>query len=106
MSGVNKTLVDSAVRSLNDKAEQLGMDRRFEFVPGSRTMGRMHSLIEKQSTMVHPAAETKIGHTLSEALTYVTAMNHGLLAAMADRDHKRAHVAQPTYATIPSNIDL
>lgn len=102
MSGITKALVESAVRSLNDKAEQLGMDRRFEFSMGNFSMGRQHALIERQPTLAHPAAETKIGQTLSLALTYVTAMNHGLLAALADRDHKRLNVAQPTYATIPT----
>ena len=90
MSGVSRALVESAVHSLNDKAEQLGMSRRFEFHPGSKAMGRQHTLVETQPTLAHPVSQTKIGITLKDALEYVTAMNHGLLTALQDRSHKRS----------------
>ena len=98
MAGVTKTLVESAVVALNDKAELLGMDRRFEFAAGSRANGVQHALIETQPTLVHPISQTKIGRSFAEAHTYLVAMNHALLAAIADRDHRRVSIhAAPTY---------
>jgi len=105
MTQTSKASVESAVRSLNDKAEEMGMDRRFEFMPGSRSNGVWHRLTEFQTSLAHPVSDTKIGRSLAEALAYVEAMNHGLLSVLGDRAHRRtqamANVAQPTYATMP-----
>lgn len=101
MSSVTKASVEAAVASLNDKGEQLGLDRRFEFMPGSRVNGISHRLVEFQTTLEHPVNDTKIGRSLAESLAYVNAMNHGLLAVLGDRAHRRLLAqqhAQPTYS--------
>lgn len=88
MSGITKATVESAVTALNDKAERMGMDRRFAFQPGSNVNGIQHVLEEHHPALSHPNV-TKIGKTLAEAHGYVLAMNHALLSAAQDRQLRR-----------------
>jgi hypothetical protein len=102
MYRVTKARVESAVTALNDKAGELGMDRRFEFRPGNRATGVSHVLLEcrdvEGNTLPVWVGETKIGGPLADALRYVEAMNHALLSLLADRDFRRAsRHALPTY---------
>lgn len=92
MAKVSGAMVLRAVAALNDKAEQLGMRRRFEFHRGSWVNGVFHTLVELQPELQHPVGQTSIGKTLPEALAYVTAMNHALLAVLVDRDFRRHRV--------------
>jgi hypothetical protein len=105
MDRVTKTLVETAVVSLNDKAEELGMARRFEFRPGSRSNGVAYSLAESQDQAW--VAETKIGRSLAEAYDYVLAMNHAFTSIISDRNHRRvSRHALPTYAEVNRTADF
>lgn len=96
MPTANRVLVESAVRALNDKAEAIGLARRFELEAGSSAKGIRHKLLERRPELVHPVASTSIGRTYAEALKYVNAMNHALLAVRADRESRRSQLGLPT----------
>lgn len=83
---MTKAMIERAVMHLNDKAEELGLDRKFEFSPGSRSKGRRHRLVEtRRGGDGSPLSDTKIGRSLEEAHAYVTAMQHAFISILADR---------------------
>lgn len=83
---MTKAMIEKSVMRLNDRAEELGLNRRFEFSPGSRSKGRRHRLLEiRQGGDESPLSDTKIGRSLEEAHAYLEAMIHAFISILADR---------------------
>lgn len=88
--GTTIKVVESAVASLNDKAERLGWLRRYEFHKGNATMGQQHRLVTRLPGQVLAIQSEPIGNTLNKAHRYVQAMNQVLNDATLERARSRA----------------
>lgn len=90
--GTTVKVVESAVRSLNDKAEALGWSRRYEFHKGNAATGVQHALVTRVPESVLAIHREPIGNTLNKAHRYVNAMAQVLNDALLERASARAGV--------------
>lgn len=96
--GITKVLVDSVVRSLNDKAERLLWARRYEFVPGSNANGVKHTIQTRLPNLEHPT-DLQMFSTLSKTYRYLLAMGQVLNDALSERDRQRRVAIDPGRTT-------